>query len=346
MARPLRIQVPNGWYHVTARGIDRRVIFTEEACYRHILELLKEMSERYHVKVYAYVLMPNHFHLVLSTLQANLSAAMQWLKTSYSMWFNRRARRVGPLFEGRYKATLFEGRAQAWPISRYVHLNPVRVNALGLGKGARRREATGGVRVTPALEKRRLEALRMFPWSSYGYYVGERKAPDWLAVEEVLCDGRAQKAPEQRQAYRAYVEGLLGEAAVESPMKTAESGLLLGGDEWVKRMKRGLRGNRDEQQAYRQLRPRPGWDEIRRAIEQVRGERWVDFAERYGDWGRDLALHVLRVRGGVTLREAARCVGVTRYQAAAQALQRVKRRLETDKALRSKLEEVEKCIII
>jgi putative transposase len=346
MARPLRIQVSDGWYHVTARGIERRAIFTDGVCCRHFLDLLQEVSGRYRVKVHAFVLMPNHFHLVLSTPEANLSAAMQWLKTSYGMWFNRRAHRVGPLFQGRYKAELFEGRVQAWPITRYVHLNPVRVGALGLGKSARRREAMGGINVGTDLVRRRQAELRTFPWSSYSYYVGTRKPPVWLAADEVLNHGHVRRATEQQRAYRAYVESVLGAATVESPLKMAEGGLLLGGAEWAQRMKRRLRGDVDEQRAYRHLRPRPRWEEIRRAIERVRDENWVNFADRYGDWGRDLAMHVLRVRGGATLREAARCVGIAHYQTAAQALQRLKRRLETDKTLRARLAEVEQCINI
>ena len=344
MARPLRILVSDGWYHVTARGIERRVIFPDEACCRHFLELLKEMSGRCQVRVHAYALMPNHFHLVLSTPRGNLSAAMQWLKTSYSMWFNRRAHRVGPLFQGRYKAELFEGRAQAWPITRYVHLNPVRVMALGLGKSARRREATGGVAVEADLVRRRRAELRAFPWSSYGCYVGARKPPAWMSVEEVLHGGQGRKAVEQQRAYREYVEGLLGDTSVDSPLKQAEGGLLLGGAEWVARMKRRLQGDVQEQRAYRHLRPRARWDDIRRAIVQVRGASWTDFKDRHGDWGRDLALYVLRMRGGVTLREAARCVGIAHYQTAAQALLRLKRRLITDQALRARLEEVDNCI--
>ncbi len=90
MVRPLRIQVPGGWYHATARGTERKAIFGEERCCLRFLDLLEDMAERYRVNVHAYVLMPNHVHLVLSTPDANLSAAMQWLKTSYSMWFNRK----------------------------------------------------------------------------------------------------------------------------------------------------------------------------------------------------------------------------------------------------------------
>jgi putative transposase len=108
------------------------------------LELLRVMSERYRVKVHAYALMENPLHMVLSTLEANLSAAMHWLETAYGIGFNRRYQRVGPLFQGRFKAVLFEGPGEAWPITRYVHLNPVRVKALGLDRRSRQAEQLGG----------------------------------------------------------------------------------------------------------------------------------------------------------------------------------------------------------
>ena len=87
MTRPLRIDVENGWYHVTARGIERCTIFHSRKYHEHFLELLEEMSERYGVEVHAYVLMKNHYHLLLRTPSANLSACMQWLNVSYSAWY-------------------------------------------------------------------------------------------------------------------------------------------------------------------------------------------------------------------------------------------------------------------
>ena len=112
MARAVRVNIRGGWYHVTTRGTERQVIFGDEAGYQHLLDLMEGMVERFRVRLHAYVLMPNHTHLVMETPEANLSAAMQWLSTSYSMWFNRREGRVGPLFQGRYKAILFEGRVE------------------------------------------------------------------------------------------------------------------------------------------------------------------------------------------------------------------------------------------
>ena len=88
--------------------------------------------------VHAYVLMNNHYHLLMETPRANLSQTMQWLNVSYSVWFNRRHRRVGHLFQGRFKAILVEPEVWGLELSRYVHLNPVRLGELGLGKESRR----------------------------------------------------------------------------------------------------------------------------------------------------------------------------------------------------------------
>ena len=111
MTRPLRIQYPGAWYHLTARGIERRRLFVDEPDREHLLELFAGMVERYGLQVHSFVLMDNHYHLLASIQQANLSAAMQWLGDSYVMWFNRRHRRAGPLYQGRFKAILVDAEA-------------------------------------------------------------------------------------------------------------------------------------------------------------------------------------------------------------------------------------------
>ena len=108
MARPLRVDRPDGWYHVTARGLERRDLFNDQRDRLHFLELLAEMTQLFRVQVHAYVLMSNHYHLVVQTPEANLSRAIQWLNVSYAAWFNRRNGRVGPLFQGRFKGLLVE----------------------------------------------------------------------------------------------------------------------------------------------------------------------------------------------------------------------------------------------
>ena len=113
MARPTRIHAVGAWYHVTARGNERRAIFRGDQDRLHFLELLDEAVGRFGLCVHAYVLLDNHYHLLVETPLANLSVAMQWLGVSYTVWFNSHHRRAGHLFQGRFKAVVMEEGAAA-----------------------------------------------------------------------------------------------------------------------------------------------------------------------------------------------------------------------------------------
>ena len=104
--------------------------------------------------------MGNHYHLQLESREANLSKALHWLNVSYSVWFNRKYSRVGPLFQGRFKAILHEP-TEALKINRYIRLNPVRIAALG---GHETREVATH-EITAKLARRRMEALEQYHWS-------------------------------------------------------------------------------------------------------------------------------------------------------------------------------------
>ena len=144
MARPIRIDIKDGVYHVISRGTERCDLFCEDADYHHFLDRLAEAQRRFRLSIFGYVLMKNHFHLIVGTPDANLSQAVQWLKVSYSMWFNAKYRRVGPLFQGRFKGILVDS-DESWllELSLYVHLNPVRLQRLGLDKRGKALEAQG-----------------------------------------------------------------------------------------------------------------------------------------------------------------------------------------------------------
>jgi hypothetical protein len=301
------------------------------------------MVARFRIKVHAYALMPSHTHLVLETPLANLSMAMQWLNTSYSMWFNRRERRVGPLLQGRYKAILFDGMAEAWPVTRYVHLNPVRIAGLDLSKSMSKAEAMGLRPVSPKLIGRREKVLKEFGWSSYQCYAGWKAAPGWLTVDEVLSGSDRKRLKGQRKAYRNYVESVCGEEVKDSPLERAVAGFLLGSTEWVDRMRRLLNGDRKEQKAFRKLETRPDWDKVRKAVEKVKDEKWDKFCDRQGDWGRDMALYIARHRGGMRLRELGSAVGIENYYAVAQAVKRMSRRIRKDAKMFRILENILKC---
>src|SRR5687768_4849850 len=99
MARPLRIEVAGGWYHITSRGNERKPIFRDPADRKAFLERLERVSELHRVRIHVFVLMDNHYHLVMETPEPNLSSAMQWLNLSYTVYFNLRHQRCGHLFQ-------------------------------------------------------------------------------------------------------------------------------------------------------------------------------------------------------------------------------------------------------
>src|SRR6266850_581799 len=115
MARPLRIERAGGWYHLTARGNERQPIYRSPRDYQHFCELLAETIDRFRWRLHAYVLMRNHFHLLVETLEPNLCASMQWLGVSYSVWFNRKHQRSGHLFQGRFKSIIVD--PSVWSVS-------------------------------------------------------------------------------------------------------------------------------------------------------------------------------------------------------------------------------------
>ena len=154
MARPLRIEYPNAFYHITSRGNERRAIFGSTGDYARFLGYLQSATERYGARIHCFCLMPNHYHLLLETPRANLRRILHHLNTGYTNYFNTKTERVGHLFQGRYRAVLVEKDAYALELSRYIHLNPVRANLV--------------------------KEPSQYSWSSYSPYVEKEKRWGWL----------------------------------------------------------------------------------------------------------------------------------------------------------------------
>ena len=126
MARPLRIVYPGAFYHVSARGNERRKIFLSHADYVEFLPYLADAAHKYRVILHAFVLMGNHYHLIVETPVANLSAFAHAINSAYTTYFNIKRKRAGHLFQGRYKSVVVERDSYLLELSRYIHLNPVR----------------------------------------------------------------------------------------------------------------------------------------------------------------------------------------------------------------------------
>ena len=330
MARPPRIERPGAWYHVTSRGTERRRIFNDDRDHRHFCELLEQMVSRFGVQLHAYVLMTNHYHLLLETPQANLSQAVQWLNVSFSIWFNRRHRRCGPLFQGRFKAIIFDAQEAALTLSRYVHLNAVdkrAQKALRAGLGAAPR---------PEVVAQRLATLRQHRWSSYAAYVGWKPRPAWLRTDVILAYlGRGEGTVQQ--AYRNYVETAIREGLPASPWENLVEGVALGSSKFVKQLRKVWRGDERGSRGLKRLRGMPTWKAAVKAVERLRGEKWATFRDRYGDWGRDLALYLGRTRCGLKLKTLGVLAGGIDYVSVSTAVRRFRERATKEKSYRKLL---------
>jgi putative transposase len=333
MARPLRIYVPGAWYHITARGNERRDIVRDDTDYEGFLTRLATMTERYQLSLYAYVLMPNHFHLLVEPSEDNLSRAMQWLNVSYSQWFNRRHQRTGHLFQGRFKSILVDWQRWGLELSRYVHLNPVRTGRQGLGKTERAGHRAGlGKGVGGKVVQARLEMLHGWRWSSYPAYVGLAAVPSWLNCKPVLGLLGGQRGQRQT-SYRQYVEKAVLEGAEESPWAQVHGQAVLGDQEFVAQLQAELRGDSREQAGLKQLKKRSSWTEVVRVVEEMKGEPWETFRDRRGDWARDVALWLGRMECGLKLRELAEAAGLGHYGSVWTALRQLEQRRAADREL-------------
>lgn len=341
MARPLRIERVNGWYHVTARGNERREIYRDNRDRRHFCELLAEMVPRFHLALHAYVLMDNHYHLLLQLREANISRAVQWLNVSYSLWFNRRHERSGHLFQGRFKSVIVEPEQWGLDLSRYMHLNPVRTRALGLDKAQQQRLRVGASAAPdPAKVRERTVQLRRYRWSSYRAYIGLARVPEWLQCDVVLALGGGAGGEPQR-LYREYVEAPLREGLGKSPWEELTERVVLGSREFLVGLREQLAGDDREQRQARRLREeRPALARVIQTVEEVKGRKWGEFRDQHGDPGRDLVLYLGRMVCGAKLSALAELVGVKEYATVAMAVKRFAARLSRHRSLHEEYERI------
>jgi hypothetical protein len=244
------------------------------------------------------------------------------------------------VFGGRFKAVVAEPGAYALELSRYVHLNPVRVKRLGLGKAARERSQAGMGGEAPAEElvRERVRRLREYRWSSYRAYAGFERGPEWLTTGRVLEMLGAGTDQERREQYREFVELAAREGAKASLWARLVAGLVLGGREFVERMRGLASGDEQEQTELRRLKRRAKIGEVVALVEGWKGAKWEEFRDEHGDWGRDAVLWLGRTCCGMKLWELAELAGVKVEATVAGAVKRFGEQLTKDSILRQKIE--------
>ncbi|HEY4485197.1 MAG TPA: transposase [Nitrospiria bacterium] len=246
MARPLRVEYAGALYHVTSRGNARKPIFKDEEDRKTFLRLLDRVNQRFHWLCHAYCLMDNHYHLVIETPEGNLAKGMRQINGVYTQAFNRRHRRVGHLFQGRYKAILVERESYLLEVCRYVVLNPVRAKAIG-----------------------KPEAWR---WSSYRGTGGLEKPQACLTTDWILGQlgtGRTEAA----RRYREFVREGMGKPSIWNQVRGQS---LLGADGFVEEVGRYLK----KHESVREIPRRQRYLHRPRLAEMFNGEVRVDRRKR------------------------------------------------------------------
>ncbi len=208
---------------MTCRGNSCREIFSNDADRSTFLDLLERSSEIYQTEILAYVLMSNHFHLFNKTPLGNLQEFMRHFNISYTSYYNWRHHRSGHLYQGRYKSFLVDADEYLQEVSRYIHLNPIRVKLKsGMTLGERKKY------------------LRNYRWSSYGGYLSQGGRRSFLEVKEVLAHFGGD-TPKGRRKYEDFVmEGISG--SMPNPLERGTGHGIIGASEFIEKIKEEITG--------------------------------------------------------------------------------------------------------
>lgn len=207
MARQWRVEYKGALYHVLSRGNQQQNIFLDNIDRINFLKVVEEMAERFNLKIFAYVLISNHYHILLKTIEPNLSKSMQWLGTTYTRRFNNRHHVSGHLFQGRFKSIVIQNDAYLMQLSYYIHCNPLRAKMI--------------------------ERLIDYDWSSYRYYAYERKSPKWLTTSNILKQFR--NISNKHRAYRIKTQKYSDEKTKIS--ENIRYNIICGSKKFIKKIK-------------------------------------------------------------------------------------------------------------
>ena len=319
MARPLRIEYPGAWYHVMNRGRRGESIFRIAGDYDIFLGVLKETVELFHLKVAAYCLMTNHYHLLLHTPDGNISRCMRHINGVYTQRFNRKYQEDGALFRGRYKSIVVDNDNYLLEVLRYIHRNPVRA----------------GIVKTPD----------DYPWSSHNGYTSRAKKWDWL-YKEFLLEMFSEKRAASVQSYIAFATNQETEEIQHFYSKKNLSAVL-GGEKFKKWLKSRFAGQQKDKEIPDAKILSIDGDEIRKHVAHVfKTSEDMFFRSCRGreNSARDVAIYLQRKHCRQTLAELGREYNVLNYSTVSSAYERIKVRLRCERELLEKIKKVEEII--
>jgi putative transposase len=307
MSRPLRIEYPGSLHHVTSRGNAQQNIYLNDGDRELFLRLLGTCVKRFSWVLTAYVLMSNHFHLVIQLTEETLSPGMEWLNGEYSRKFNRHHKRVGHLFQGRPDMRLVDKETYGLELLRYVVLNPVRA-----AMAARPED---------------------YVWSSYRAVIGETPAPEWLAVDDVLVQFGSERLL-ARAAYRDFVNAAIGQEA--TLWRNLVGQIYLGSEDWMERLRErvDLKPRASEHPRMQRLVTQPSMAHIIRTVADTLAIDETRIREGRGGIARMVVAWIAWYTGQLTAAEIAAGLRLECSGYVSRLVQRCDRELRDDLLLR------------
>jgi Transposase and inactivated derivatives len=277
LTRPLRFEFPGAIWHITSRGNERRDIYRDDDDRRRFLSLLAHVVRHRLWRLHAWVLMSNHFHLLIETPEVGLSRGVKWLNQIYAQYFNERYERVGHLFQGRFKGILVEREGHLLELLRYIVLNPVRA---------------GIVKFTGE-----------YAWSNYRATAGLARIPNWLEVDWTLEQFGRNRA-EACEAYRRFVSDARG--ASYNPWEKTVGQIYLGSEEFCDRMQSLVHG---KERSFEHA--RCGLDVLVEVVASTFEVTADDLKEKSRGPARKALTHLAVDDAGLTLRQIAEWMAAT-----------------------------------
>jgi len=320
MSRPLRIEYPDAWYHVMNRGRRHERIFTSAADHTMFITLLQETIEQWNLRVSAYCLMPNHYHLFVQTPEGNLSRCMRHVDGVYTQRFNRAHRHDGSLFRGRYKSVLIDSNTYTLYLVRYIHRNPVRA----------------GITDSPAGYK----------WSSHNGYVSQAKKWNWLHKQVVL----KKFSRSTKDRIKNYTDFVL-QADTKELLKQLESTRwpsIVGSKSFIEKIQSRFFSEEPDGEIPESRMLAPDITRIKKVVCETYGiDENALLNSKRGTYNepRNVAIYLSRMLRYDTLNEIGSHFHIAKYSTVSTILEQMKKLLKSNRTVRIKVEKLKTTII-
>jgi len=313
MSRPLRIQYPDAWYHVMNRGRRAEAVFGEKKDYVAFIKLLKETAEIWNLRISAYCLLKNHYHLLVQTPDANLSRCMRHINGVYTQRFNKAHNVDGQLFRGRYKSILIDADSYLLELVRYIHRNPI--------------------------DAELVKQLGQYSWSSHQGYLSDAKKWDWLNKDFIL----SMFSNDRGLGIKRYKEFVTKKTPDEINAILGRKNLpsALGSDGFIDRLKRTFSGKKRHWEVPESKLLAPDVVKIKAVVCKSYDieERVLTITRRgFTNEPRNVAIYLMRHLRGDSLEDIGKEFKMAKYSSVSSVIERMKTKITKNRKLKMHIE--------